>query len=75
MARLLPRSRLLLALLQLAVVLWLVAASGCLCRQLSGGVPSWSIQPDGNHLPTPPPAPKGRYPPGSRRMPCPPEGC
>uniref|UniRef100_A0A0D9VDN5 Uncharacterized protein n=1 Tax=Leersia perrieri TaxID=77586 RepID=A0A0D9VDN5_9ORYZ len=57
MARLLRRSRLLLALLQLAVVLWLAATSGCLCRQLTGGVPSSWIHPDGNQIPRTPPSP------------------
>uniref|UniRef100_A0A0E0CHU4 Uncharacterized protein n=1 Tax=Oryza meridionalis TaxID=40149 RepID=A0A0E0CHU4_9ORYZ len=56
----LQRRRLVLALLQLAVALWLAATSGCLCRQPPtpiAGVPSPPILPDGNRPGSSPPAP------------------
>ncbi|BAF08192.1 Os02g0213100 [Oryza sativa Japonica Group] len=59
MARL-QRRRLVLALLQLAVALWLAATSGCFCRQPPSpiaGVSSPPILPDGNRPPKSPPAP------------------
>ncbi|EEE57471.1 hypothetical protein OsJ_07711 [Oryza sativa Japonica Group] len=57
MARL-QRRRLVLPLLQLAVVLWLAATSGCLCRRPPtpiAGVPSPPILPDGDRTPESPP--------------------
>ncbi|BAS77614.1 Os02g0213200 [Oryza sativa Japonica Group] len=75
MARL-QRRRLVLPLLQLAVVLWLAATSGCLCRRPPtpiAGVPSPPILPDGDRTPESPPAPVSAKHPNFSVLP--PPGC